>query len=1137
MYFQKILIILFLFIGVKLYALPSSYYTNQSKLASGKWIKVRVAKSGIYKYTYQDLKALGFSDPDKVKIYGYGGYALPEQFSTSKQDDLPEVAVRKLTGNDQTFGPDDFLLFYACGPTEIKPLNSTYLIHENNPYSDFGYYFLSDSDNGSSKLVGTIANEESADNRVLEYYDDLVVHERDLVSVANTGREFYGEDFTLNNLQHFPFHIPGIKPFGTINLQVEFIAKDKFSSTLYLGLNDQSIGQITFNGNSNYYDKSVAINRRFSYSKLNEEGQYKVTLNLEKKNYINAHLNYIRIQTQREIRPYGDCSAFQFLREGKAISLNGDAHEIWDVTDPVSCSIVEPDRQDNSFAVKRSQKFIFVNLSGNFEKPETVGKIPNQNLHALPFTDMVIITDPEFMSEALELADFHKQTDNLLVTVVTPEVIYNEFSSGTPDVSAYRWFMKMFYDKAEHETEKPKYLLLLGDGCFDNRNILRAAHSTKANRILTYQSVNSTQETVSFTTDDYIGFLEDNSANGLENAMINLGIGRIPARNRAEVKAYLAKLYAYAANKDRSSWKNQLLFVGDDGDGNLHMQQADKLAGFIESKHKEFNVQKVYLDSYKLEPGATGNTYPDAKRKMYELLRQGMLMVNLVGHGSNVSWTGEEMITLQDIDNMYFKRLPLWITATCDFSRFDDYTTSAGEKMLFHPQGGAIGLFSTTRVVYSGPNFIINDHLCRNLFHKKANGQRQTLGDILREAKRTIIQDPSIAKSDNHLKFALLGDPALKLSYPEYSIQLTHINGKPIDSVSTDTIKALSHIKIKGQVINTDNEIIHSFNGLTELTLYDAAEKRTTRDNDGDNSPFIYYDRSKVLFKSKGSVTDGIFELDILLPKDISYKNDLSKLSFYASDSEGHEAQGYYDQLVINGASDEISLEENPPVIKTIYLNTPSFTSQKPVNDTPLLYAEITDDSGFNISQASIGHEMEVMISGNTSARYTVNDFYEPASGSIKDGIIRFPVPALNNGEHEIKLRIWDIFNNSATSAIKFKVDASAIPEIFSVHYKAHAPSNIATIGTEGVDFYIRHNRPESKVRLEIKVYALSGQEIWSTERQTLFQNELSDPIRWDLTDHTGKSIEPGVYIFRVFIATANSKYISEAKKMIVVSQ
>lgn len=1137
MTFQKICILLFLFIGVKLYALPSDFFNKQSKLATGKWIKVRIPQSGIYKYTYDDLKSLGFSEPQKVKIYGYGGYILPETFNDTKPDDLPEVSVRRITANKNSFVSGDFLLFYGCGSTEIKRLNNSFLIHENNPYSDFGYYFLSDSENASPDTLQSIHYKTPIEAPVLEYYDDLIIHENDIISVANTGREFFGENFSLNNVQHFLFDIPGIKPLSTINIEVEFIAKDKFNSNLQIRLNDHSIGQITFPGNSNYYDKSVLINRRFNSANLSDNGQYKVTLDLEKKNYINAHLNYIRLHMQRELRPYADFSPFRFLKSGKAIMRQDNTSEVWDLTNPVAAKIIKSGNTDNSFMVNPSQDFAFVNVHGRFNKPETIGTVANQNLHALPFTDMVILTDPEFMAEAIDLADFHKRSDNLLVTVVTPEVIYNEFSSGTPDISAYRWFMKMLYDKAEHESEKPRYLLLLGDGCFDNRGILKAASSTKANRILTYQSSNSVQETVSYTTDDYLGFLDNSSGDKLSNANMNLGIGRIPARNRSEVKAYLSKLYAYTNNTEKGSWKNNLLFMGDDGDGNLHMQQADKLANYLESEHKEFNIQKIYLDSYKLEQTATGNRYPDAKRKMYELLRQGMLMVNLVGHGSNISWTTEEMITMQDIDNMLFKRIPLWITATCDFSRFDDYTTSAGEKMLFHPQGGAIALFSTTRVVYSGPNYIINEQLCRNLFDKKENNSRYTFGDIIREAKRTIVNDPAIAKSDNHLKFTLLGDPALKFNYPEYKITLTHINDKTPAPDRTDTIQALSHVKVRGQILSPENDIASAFNGFTELTLFDAAEKITTRDNDADNNPFIYYDRSKILFKSKGQIINGAFELDLILPKDISYKNDLAKISLYAYDSEGNEAQGYHDNLIINGTSSDMKPEENAPLINTLYLNSPAFSIKDPVNETPMLYAEIEDDSGLNISQASIGHEMEVMISGATNVRYTVNDFYEPLQGSITRGVIRFPIPELNNGEHELKLRVWDIFNNSSTAHLRFKVNTSARPDIYSIFYKALSPSLIPTTGTEGVDFYIRHNRPESKIKLEIKVYALSGQEVWSTKQNLLFQNDISDPIRWDLTDFNNNHLAPGVYIFRVFIATANSQFASEAKKMIIKSQ
>lgn len=1144
MSYRKIVSSLFLCLGTMLFALPLAFYSKESRLSSGKWVKIKVNYTGVFKLTYDDIVKAGFPDPDKVKLYGYGGAMLPETFNTDKKDDLPQVGVYKDKGSNGVFDKGDYILFVGKGP--VKYMYDDYsdkYTHQNNPYSFSGYYFLSDIDEEAKYIQPTDAA-PLPDKETLTTFDDIIVHEKELTNISSTGREFFGEDFGYTTDQDFKFSIPGI---NQATITVDFIAKSDNGRTLKVGVNDKIVGSMYIKANTGTYEKAEQVNATYSFTPDNS-GNYKVGLSLNYKNTKNAHLNYIRILANRELKPYNNALFFRNKKYRNqtvnfTVKESNSNLQVWDVTDATTPLHLKGSLSGNDLSfhtnISPSKEYLLINPKADYERPSIVGQIANQNLHGMAFADYIIITDPEFMTEARALADLHAKKDDVIIAITTPELIYNEFSSGTPDASAYRWFLKMLYDKAEHETEKPKNILLFGDGIFDNRSILSSTNASKANRILTFQSENSVSETSSYVTDDYIVMLDDHEGKNPGVDDIDAGIGRIPARSKYEAKTAVQKIENYIENKDRSSWKNNVLFVADDGDSDLHMRDADRLAQYIENTHKEFNVEKVYLDAFKLHKTTSGGTYPEAKKKMYDILKQGVLMVNLIGHGNSTSWTGEDMINLNDISNMYFKRVPLWVTATCDFSRFDDNSTSAGEQILFHPEGGGIALFSTSRVVYSAPNFRLNSFFCKNIFGKREDGTRFTLGEVLKESKRAMkfeSDNPNIG-DNNKLKFFLFGDPALKLAYPEYKMRITRINGRHIDAVDCDTLKALSNVLIEGEILDHNGEKALWFNGNTELTIYDAAEKITTLDNDNDGTSFVFYDRSKVIFKCKDKVTEGEFKMNFVLSKDISYKDDLARISLYASDGNANEAQGYHDKLVINGTSEEVAYEENGPAIKVMYLNTPFFKSGDIVNESPMLYAEIEDETGLNISQAAIGHEMQVIVDNDPNRTYIVNNFFTPASGDSKKGIIRFPVPDMIDGSHTLKLRVWDVFNNSSVASASFEVKRGSKPEIYSIYYRAYTPTNLPTVGGGDIDFFIKHDRPENKLNIEIRVYDLAGKLIWNTFKLGLSEQQTSFPVSWDLTGNDGLTVRPGHYLYQVIVSTPNSKHASEAKKMVIVSQ
>ena len=772
------------------------------------------------------------------------------------------------------------------------------------------------------------------------------------------------------------------------------------------------------------------------------------------------------------------------------------------------------------------REFVVVKPS-QIKAPVTVGEVANQNLHALPQQDMIIIAQPNFTTQAERLAEAHRTKDNLTVRVVTPESIYNEFSSGTPDATAYRRFMKMFYDRKTSEADAPKYLLLFGDGSFDNRKLTSAWKSVDmSNMLLTYQTENSLSSQ-SYVIDDYFGFLDDaDNKKSLQNKKLCLGIGRFPIRTVEQATQMVDKVISYMENKNTGSWKNNLCFMADDGsntDGFMteHMEFADQLAGYVESEHPEFLVNKLYYDAYKKD--MTAGTYPDVRSGLQKLLKDGPLLFNYTGHGGTTALSDEKVLTQTDINQFTYTHLPVWVTATCDFTRFDDLNTSAGEDVFLNKSSGGIALFTTVRVAYSRPNFPINDNVIRNLFERN-NGRRRTLGEVMQATKNTL---SSVYK----LGFCLIGDPAVKMAYPEFGMKVTTVNGQSVDGNSI-SFKALEKITVEGEVLDASGQLVTDFTGIVNPTVKDSKVTVTCLKNSNkDDSPaFTFTDYPNTIFIGNDSVRNGKFSFTFTVPKDISYSNLQGKMNLYAVDTEsGNEAQGNFDNFIVGGTSDTAETDTIGPEIRALYLNDTTFVDGGQVNTTPYFVAELWDKSGVNITGSSVGHDMMLVIDESTVLSYNLNSYYELLLGEDGTGIVKFPIPALEPGKHTAEFWVWDILNNSTVRTFTFEVVEGLKPFLFDV---------IATpgIAREQVTFHLMHNRPESWMRVGIMVYDLAGRQLWKHEESGtsgLFENYT---VSWDLTSG-GARMRPGVYIYRAAISTDNSKDATKARKFIILGE
>ena len=1107
----------------------SSRYASESVLNSGKWVKIQVAEDGIYKLTAADLKKMGFSNLDKVAVYGYGGWPLDEDFSTTYIDDVPEVAVWRGA---------DYLLFYGKGPRKWEySFSDKSFIHTNNPYSNYGYYFVTEKETAGR----TMEKAASAAGATLQVttFDDYVLHEEELVSVNSSGRELYGESFTSTLSRDFTISVPGItNDEGKATLS--FISRGNGTITMNVDGNALISGSVSVP--SDEYEVARELYRERAWTA--DKGEtVKVNIGYSTTGHKNVHLNYFRLQMKRQLKVYDNYTFFRSLsargNASRFVIQGADASTlVFDVTDGVNPQQMETSLNGTelSFSIPASaslREFVVVKPS-QIKAPVTVGEVANQNLHALPQQDMIIIAQPNFTTQAERLAEAHRTKDNLTVRVVTPESIYNEFSSGTPDATAYRRFMKMFYDRQTSEADAPKYLLLFGDGSFDNRKLTSAWKSVDmSNMLLTYQTEESLNQ-YSYVVDDYFGFLDDaNNGEEIYEQKVDIGIGRFPVRTVAQATNAVDKVISYIENKNTGAWKNNLCFKADDGNNADrftigHMEEADSLADHLNRDHPELMIHKLYYDAYKKDK--TAGSYPDVRANLQKLLKDGLLLFNYTGHGGTTALSDEKVVTQTDIAQYTYPCLPVWVTATCDFTRFDNVETSAGEDVFLNAKSGGIALFTTVRVAYRPYNAYIDSHLLHNLF-SRVNGRKRSLGDAMKAMKRSLVASGSYNTNRVKMGFCLIGDPAVKLAYPEYGMKVTAINGQPVGETPV-SFKALEKITVEGEVLDVSGQLATDFTGIVNPTVKDSKMTVTClKNNNQDDSPaFTFTDYPNTIFIGNDSVRNGKFSFTFTVPKDISYSNLQGKMNLYAVDTEsGNEAQGNFDNFIVGGTSDTAETDTIGPEIRALYLNDTTFVDGGQVNTTPYFVAELWDKSGVNITGSSVGHDMMLVIDESTVLSYNLNSYYELLPGEEGTGIVKFPIPALEPGKHTAEFWVWDILNNSTVRTFTFEVVEGLKPFLFDV---------IATpgIAREQVTFHLMHNRPESRMRVGIMVYDLAGRQLWKHEESGtsgLFENYT---VSWDLTSG-GARMRPGVYIYRAAISTDNSKDATKARKFIILGE
>jgi len=1106
-----------------IFQISSLLFAQQnSVLSSGDWYKIGLANSGIYKLSYDDFQDLGVQLADlrisSIKIYGNGGGMLPHLNSDFRHDDLQENAVFVYDDDyNGYFNSADYILFYGESPDEWFYNSSKDLFeYREHLYSDECYYFITvdQSSDGKRILDKPLLTNYT---RLINSFDDYGVHESDFENLIESGRDWYGERFGIIDNQIFSFNFPNLELNQPIHITTSVASRSLNSSFFSVKANSDFLSNI--NISNIVYDYATEYAKKVSNTQTYLSNSDKIDVEL-KYNYSENNavgwLDRIELNVRRSLSMsngllnFRDIESVSSLESGKFKITNANSStKVWDVTDAINVKEVNTSLSGTvlSFIDSISLLNHYCAFDDNFLKASLFGKIENQNLHNISLDiNYVIISHPDFLIEAKRLLDIHEYYDNLNSVVVTPEQIYNEFSSGMQDVVAIRDFLKMLYKRQNSSLE---YALLFGDGSYDNKN--RIVNNT--NFIPTFQSKNSLSPVLSFVTDDFFALLDDDDGD-LINDLVDIGIGRLPAKNSNEAKNLVDKVERYYSEESLGDWRNSVAFIADDGDskdGNLHMSDADKLANFLDTNNQNMNIEKIYLDNYLQESTPGGPRSADAQQAINRSMDNGTFLINYSGHGGPLGWARERILEIDQINDWTNKyKLPLFMTATCKFSCFDNPAkTSAGELVLLNPDGGAIALLSTTRLVYAFPNYKLNENFM-NVFCEKNNGEFPTLGQLF---KKTKVLSGSNTNSRN---FTLLGDPALRLSYPKYNILTTSIS---------DTLKALEEITIYGKITDNNGDLLDDFNGKIFPTVFD---KEITSYTLGQESctPMPFRNQNNIIYKGEASVYDGEFSFSFIVPKDIENNYANGKVSYYAFNEDQDDASGHDNSFIIGGLGDNINYDYDGPSI-SLYMNTRDFVSGGMTNSNPFLLADINDFSGINTVGNGIGHDIIAILDDNTSNPFILNNYYASDLNSYKSGVVSFPFEDLEIGEHKIRLKIWDVFNNSAEKVISFYVTDN---DVVSISNFLNYPNPFIT----NTDFYFQHNQSNQNLDVTIEIYSMTGQLVKTLEDNFYDDGYRIGPITWDGNNEYGKNVRAGLYVAKLNIQLENGLYETKSIRVAI---
>lgn len=1114
-------------------------FTNNSIFSSGSIYKVSFSKSGVYKLDYNYLKDLGVDvdniNPKNLAVYTSEGKALAENINENRFDDLIESAIFFQGESDNTFNPSDYVLFYATAGESWNTANAEYN-YEKNIYSDINYAYIKVKDSGAKRLgsstsLTATAYTSSVYNSLQRYEEDKINLLADFSATQGTGQLWFGDRY--NTIKEYDytskFDLSGYIPGEEIAVKMGFAGRnDESTSRVFLDIDDntldKSLSRINDSG-------SISTNRYANYALMNTSttitnpnGKIIVRYPYQGDNVSEGWLDYLQLIVPKTLNfsntPILISNKESINHSSTSLNLTGSPDHIWDITSLDDIKSAYVDGNQIKYNSEDELRLFYAFNESAAATPTKVGIVENQNLHAINDIELLVLYHPTFENDITRYVEHRSAYSNVNALAVNINQVYNEFSGGKMDPSAIRDFAKMIYDRSLNF----KYLLLVGDGSYDYKQL--TPDVPNHNFIPAYETKESLDPIDGFPSDDFYGLLDLNEGTDLVG-QLDIAVGRFPVKTADEFSGLVDKLIHYDTHPDtQGDWKLKLGFAADDEDSGRHLIDTEDIANRTKLRYPDFNQQKIYFDAFVQESTPGGARFPDATKELNNSVFKGLLVLNYLGHGGPKGWAQERVLQVSDVQSWNnYNSIPLLITATCTFAGYDEPSVeSAGEASLLNENGGAIGLFSTTRAVFASDNKRLVNSVYDTMFTTQG-GQLQTLGEIMVRGKNSNFQD---TLRINARKFSLLGDPSMRLSVPLLNVNTSKINGINVNEFS-DTLRALEQVTIEGIITDQNGQLLNDYNGIVYPTIFDKESTLKTLANDSNSGEKAFNIFKNVLFKGAATVTNGVFSFTFVIPKDINYAYGNGRISYYATNSDRIDAKGSNDEIIIGGTSNNIISDNQGPDIQ-IFMNDESFVYGGITSPDPVLLVKLEDENGINVAGTSIGHDLSGTLDEDNQGTFIMNDFYEATVDNFRQGSARYPISELESGRHSITVKAWDVLNNSSEARSEFIVitDGDNVLE-----HVLNYPNPFTT----STNFQFEHDLASTELDILVSIYTITGKVIKSIEATKYSSGFRIDDIHWDGTDDFGSDIGKGVYLYKIKVRSDELNLVreSEFEKLVIL--
>ncbi|CAM1355347.1 type IX secretion system sortase PorU [Tenacibaculum halocynthiae] len=1108
---------------------------SKSVLSEGTWYKFSIDTTGVFKIDANFLNQLGINpnsvNPKYIKIFGNGGNMLPQKNNATRYNDLQENSIYVHGENDGIFNNDDYILFYGKGPDGwlTDPITSS-ASHQKNIYTDKSYYFLTIG-NANGKRINNKAQPTSASIKTITAFDDYTFYEKEEKNLFAVGRKWFGEDFSFENTQNFKIPFQNQLPNSDITINVSAVTISSLNSSMTITANSSNLTTLNFPPVSSSSISSLAMQRTSQgIIKSNSNNIIDISINYNNNGLpsAKAYLDYIEIIGKKELKADNKQFSFRSFEASNTTGIieyqiqnSSNINFLWNVTNHTSPENIENIATGNSFIFKANggtlEEFVLVNTSNAYEpKIEENFNIENQNLHALKDIQYLIITNNNLLNEAQRLADYHTNNSNLSSKVVPLNKIYNEFSSGSPDITGIRDFIKYLYDNSSIN-KKLTYVCFFGDSSYDYKNRI----NNNNNIVPTFHATQSFDLVSSFVTDDYYVMLEPNDGEMLISDTVEIATGRIPVTTIQEAKNVIDKILSYYNTDSFGDWRNTITLLADDID-----QDADKtlqsgleeVADSIKKYKPFFNINKLYADAFKQENSSGGERYPQVKNAVSNTIENGTLVFDYFGHGGEDGLADERLLEIPQIEALNnLKKLPLFITVTCEFSRFDNpLRDTAGEKLFLNKNGGAVSMITTTRDVFISLGEQFNKELTKHVL--SFDNSNSSIAQNLIKAKNT-------TSSNQKFFIYFFGDPAMKLAIPKPNVRITKMNDKDITS-SIDTLKALSKVSFEGVVTNNSNTILSNFNGVLSTVIFDKSINKQTLDNDGFGVINTFDSQESKLFRGKSSVKNGRFKFEFIVPKDIKIAYGKGKISMYANDNSTDKGGANFD-VTVGGINQNAPEDTIGPELQS-FMNDESFIDGGNTNASPNLIIKLSDISGINTSITAVDHDIVAILDGNESEPFVLNDYYQTELDDFTKGKVSYKLRNLSTGPHTLKIKAWDTYNNSSETTLNFVVVNDAGLTLTNV-------LNYPNPFVNYTEFWFNHNKPNEPLEVQVQIFTVSGKLVKSINKLSQTTGNLSRNITWNGLDDFGNKLGKGVYVYKLKVKSTVTNIVSEKYEKLVI--